>query len=696
MTREGSPKGSVAARWQPIALWLTFVFGVLLCAIGVLINRPWQQEIWSLTGWRRLLGCAAVFAVVWLVGCWRRAPLAPILIGSLAAGTVVITGPVALAAVGYFALSAWSTGRLLLRQSFAIQSFGNELLSVLLGIAVWQELVGLAAHLPINCGLLYVVLMSVPVAAQFRLLPLAWKSLRNGFHSAMSWTPHVSVGLTAFVLFAHWAVAMRPEVSADGLAMHLVIPATVAEHGRWWYDVERYSWAVMPMAGDWAYTAVYLLGGEWAARLLNFALLTAIVALTGWVVARWVPAPVAVLVAGLFAATPLVHLVTGNLFVENFQAAMLLGALVCLGLTRERADARLFVAAGALLGAALSAKFGSLCYAVPLLFVAASASTALGWRPRLKAGLVFLLLALPPYVTAYFLTGNPVFPFMNSVFRSPYFDSAMSFRDQRFVTPLSWHTPYDATFHTSRFLEAQDGALGYQYLALVPLCLVGMVCGRGLPWLGAASLAVGLTGAALTWIGASNIRYSFAALPMLAVAVGALLNSLRDCHPTLYRGVLGSCIACIVSGTLLLSSSGWWKDFMLNPFDVREKQRYVATSAPGRLLVDYLNARYSDRPVLFLVNGQSAGLRGRVYLNSWHNETFYRRLRAAASTAAVTRLLAEHGIELLVVPGPAHVGELPNPVLRKFVERCTVGEYEVSGYRVASVSQVFSGCEWRE
>jgi hypothetical protein len=627
---------SSAVSWQALALWIVLAASVLFCAIGLFVNRPWEQEIWSPTGWRRLLLFAALFTVTWLVARWRRGPFLPILMAGMLTTTVMIAGPAATAAVVYIVVCMWAFGRLLLRRSFAIRSFGDELLHLLLGIAAWQAIVGLAAHLPVNGRLSHIVVMAVPVAMQPRLLTAAWRALRLGFRSASMSTPSLSVALTGFVMCCHWATAMRPEVSADGLAMHLVIPSAVAQHGRWWYDVDRYSWAVMPMAGDWAYTTVFLLGGEWAAKLLNFGLLAAIVALIGWVASRWVPVAAATLVAGLFAATPLVHLVTGNLFVENFQAAMLLGALVSIGLTRERSDASLLMMAAALLGAGMSTKFGTVSYAVPLLFAAGFASKVFDWRPRVKAGLLFLVVASPPYLTAYFLTGNPVFPFMNSVFRSPYFESAELFRDLRFVAPLSPRTLYDATFHTSRFFEAQDGALGYQYLLLIPVCIVALLSCRGQPWLASVSLAVGLAGAVLTWLGASNVRYCYAALPMLALAIAGVLGSVRPRHPLLHRTLLGVCAASVVSGTLLLSTSGWWKDFFLNPFDPRETSRYLAEFAPGRVLVDYLNTHHPDRPVLFLVNGQTAGLRGRVYLNSWHNDTFYRRLQSTTSPAEVT------------------------------------------------------------
>ena len=45
------------------------------------------------------------------------------------------------------------------------------------------------------------------------------------------------------------------------------------------YRPDRIFWSVMPMGADWCYTVVYMLGGEFAARLLNFAMLLLVEAL---------------------------------------------------------------------------------------------------------------------------------------------------------------------------------------------------------------------------------------------------------------------------------------------------------------------------------------------------------------------------------------------------------------------------------
>ena len=62
------------------------------------------------------------------------------------------------------------------------------------------------------------------------------------------------LAVAAFPLLAHWLVTLKPEASADGLAMHLAIPMSVANNHLWSFDFRHVVWAVMPMGADWCYT----------------------------------------------------------------------------------------------------------------------------------------------------------------------------------------------------------------------------------------------------------------------------------------------------------------------------------------------------------------------------------------------------------------------------------------------------------
>ena len=136
------------------------------------------------------------------------------------------------------------------------------------------------------------------------------------------------------------------------------------------------------MGADFTYSIVYLLGGEMAARLLNFAILLVLLGLLHAAVRRWVSPGVAWLLVTLFATTPMVQLVTGSLFVENLLAAFLLGMMIALWRFGESGERRFLYLAAALGGTAMATKFGAIAILVPALVCAAVEV----WRRRKKTG----------------------------------------------------------------------------------------------------------------------------------------------------------------------------------------------------------------------------------------------------------------------------------------------------------------------
>ncbi len=112
-----------------------------------------------------------------------------------------------------------------------------------------------------------------------------------------SWGERLGCAAFLFVLTTHWFAMLKPEASADGLSMHLAVPANIAANHVMTFDPGRTLWAVMPMGADFIYSIVYVLGGEMAARLLNFAILLVLLGLLHAAVRRWV-SPACRLAAG--------------------------------------------------------------------------------------------------------------------------------------------------------------------------------------------------------------------------------------------------------------------------------------------------------------------------------------------------------------------------------------------------------------
>jgi hypothetical protein len=397
-----------------------------------------------------------------------------------------------------------------------------------------------------------------------------------------------------------------------------------------------------------------------------------------------VPSRIALLPVALFLSTPLVQLVTGSLMVENVWAALLLGGVVAWARFRETGRRGFLYTAALLTGTAVACKFGAAVFAIPFgLLVAvelrqmrrqASMYTALT-----AAGLL-VLTAAPPYLTAFAKTGNPVFPFLNAVFKSPLFDSSVSFADQRFSAPLRLSSLYDLTFRTGSYLEGQDGAFGFHYFLFLPMCLV--LFRRTWPYLGRIALLLALVFGVLSFSGQSNARYLYPALPLLTIAIAAAFAELRAGRSSLYRAAVVCSFGLLALNFYFLPASGWYhKGFYLpRKADVAE---YLEKSAPTRALIEYLNKKGAEGKVAFFETSQTAGLHQSALVNSWYNPVYSERIHSLNTGGDYLALAKELGVRYVIAPSSGSGVPIKVVAVEQFLQRYTVPEFQSGPYCVA-------------
>ena len=591
---------------------LAAVSGILVLC-GILARKMWEQPIWYPEGWTRFLWFAAAYAILSAAliavrpSAHKTFFCAIVLL--VTAGSV---GIVPVAAVFFFLASCYGLGRLIRPKSPAPES-------ILLGLACFMLLVQVLAHFPVNQAALYAFLLAIPIAWNWRVFrELRWPEAPAGRVEA------AAQALAIFPLLCHWAVVLKPETGPDALSMHLANPMSIAANHRGSFDAQHMIQAVIPMGGHWIYTIAVLLGGEFAARLMNLALMVLIAALLFRAAMRWVDRPRAWLLVALFASLPVVHMVSGSLFVENTWAVFLLAAYLSVD------DA---VLAGIFVGAAMMTKLLAAAFAVPILLCR---------RPKAATLALAALWAVPPYVEAYVRTGNPILPYMNNVFQSPFFDIKQSFLYDRMNEKLSPAALYNLTFDTRRYVEGQDGAFGFQFLLFSPLLLVLIVKRRPFPeW---RAFAVVMASSILILSFAPHMRYLYPAMALSTVLFAWVLSELNGIGVVL-------CVACVAANLCFLPAASWiHKDFALNPFDVEAMERFRTAGAPTRKLIEYMNAKHAGEPVLFLETLETAGLHAKEYSNQWHHYTFLKRLSEAEYPGGLAHLLAECRVRFVIAP----------------------------------------------
>jgi len=652
-----------------------------LSVYGFWSRHLWQQAIWEPAGAERFLIFLAA-ALVWFGG-WiliRPAWLLPATAALAAIYSAAAVGILPILAAAFFLFACFVLGSIVLPES--------GLIGLLAGMSIVMSAAGVLAHFAVNYPATWLALLGAVLLARpgitLECLRRVAALVRPDRFIGRRDTGMLAVALVP--LLAHWLVVLKPEVSDDALSMHLVVPAFVANHHLWSFDFRHFVWAVMPMDGVWGYTVTYLLGGEFAARLLNLGLLGAICGLVYGCALRWVRRPSALLLAALFAATPVVQLVTGSLFVETFYAALIAGALAAIWQFHDSGHRPLLVASALLLASAMAVKLTALVFVLPAGLVLAWQLVQL-WRKAEKrwlivSALVFLAVAPQPYLYAWWKTGNPVFPFFNNIFRSPWFDPVAT-PDPRFSEPLTWRTPFDVTFETHRYWEGQDGSAGFQFLLLVPLVLVSFRRDwRFAEWT-LAGVAIGgiLLGLALR----PNVRYLYPGFPLLTLAIALIL---RGQGAVARRAVWCAALASMAVNLWFLPSSSWYhKTFCLNPFDRSAAREYVAATAPVRLLVDRLNQEYPDENALFLETMDVAGLRGKAYTDGWHSHVFLQSVMALRTPADARRMLEALGVRHFVFPDPARGIPVREAQLTQFLAEFTQPEARAGGFELARLRQ---------
>jgi hypothetical protein len=448
----------------------------------------------------------------------------------------------------------------------------------------------------------------------------------------------------------------------------------------------------MPMGADWCYTMVYLLGGEFAARLLNFAMLLLVEALLYRAVRRFVSPAIGFVILALFASTSLVQLVTGSLFIENFLAAMVVGMAVAIWQFGDTGQRRFLYAAAVLGGTALATKFGGLAYVAAALPVAAIEVRRqwgrLGSRPALSSGIAAALLlaaALPAYAISCWMTGDPVFPFLNRKFPSPLVDRNMNFVDTHFTQPIAFRTPYDLTFHSDRYCEGRPGYLGFHYLLLVPLGLIALPAVRRRPAVSAAVVSVG--GALIVLKFLPNARYLYPALPLVLVPLAALLGWLTP--GVLRRALIALAVACVLLNTWFLPSSNYSHgDFYEKaPLSRAMRQVYIHKCAPIREVGQYMNRTHPGAPVFLADGSELSAFNAEVYSNGWHEFNVFLRIWGARNPLEIAGILDRWNVHYIVAPKPDAGIKFGPPALRELLDKCVTPEYQTARLFLARIEK---------
>jgi hypothetical protein len=596
-----------------------------ICSIVVMAGSYWSRRSALLVGGILALVFTALSGNLW-----------SLLVVSWFAGSSVLLGRSVLAALANPLEGEWPT-------------------ELLVGAGIYGTAAGLCAHAPVNYPGLYAMALALPVVLHRKEIAAAGSRLfsRTLPSSAAFALEPLDVAIAAVGL-VHFVVALMPEIGYDALTMHLFAIGHLSARHRWAFDGTAYVWAVMPMLGDWVFSFAHVLAGETATRLLNVGFILVLCRLVCDLVrwagggargARW-----AVLI---FLSTPLVFTVSSSLFIESVWASFVVaGVFAALKAGSDGGQNKgWLVSAGVLLGCAIAAKSGTfMLLPVPLFILALgyrSWRTSVSLTSATTAMASLLMIGCIPYLTAWWLTGNPVFPFFNGYFQSPFYPST-NFADDRWGQGIKWDTAYLATFRSGSYLEASPGVPGFQWLLLLVPALVILIAESRRKGIALMLSAVAVV--VLVFQAVSYLRYAFPAWALLAAPIGLALGETSSAWG-LRHVARAVAIATVALNLFLINAGSPYRDFPLAVIaDQQERDRYVLDRLPIRHAVKLVNdINTSQTPIAVFAEPQVAGLHADAVYPSWYNYGFYREVRGAKTETGMAEVLSKRGIEYLIL-----------------------------------------------
>jgi hypothetical protein len=671
------------------------VIGALLLAslittIYGLTNLQLKDLPWS--GQSALLAFSFFLAAVFSITVTSRQILGistPVTVLILSLIICTATGNLgALIFTATYTLSATCLGSGIARQLGWKQRYRNWPLFFLLGAGVLGTVIGWMSHFPVAYPAVYALFMAAPLLIfkndLFSLLGETRKVLATSADRHRVGSDNLVIGLIVAVGSVHFIVSLLPELSHDGLAMHLFVPSYVKSLLEWSYDPSLYVWALMPLHGDWLFSFAYVLSGEAGVKLLSLCHLY-VLGVFAYRLVIWAHGSQngALWCVLIFLSTPLTFTLSSGLFVDAVWSSYLVAAAYMLFAGNDFDHPRvLYVPVAAFLGFAFASKLGTLTYApVFLLMLPVFSRGTLRGNAHLPSVLlgifVFFLTAAHPYLAAWIISGNPVFPFFNAFFQSPYYPS-VNFTNSLFSAYLSWDIPYRMVFNSSRFMEATNGASGFQWLMLLPAAVSSVLLAQNRRAL--ILLLLGILPLILTFQGQSYLRYVFPSTILICSAIFTSITT-KDLGSAAIKRLFTVCLGMTLTLNLVFFCSGTWT-YRAIPFAAllssENTRDFLKARMPLRTLVSATNIVNQERsPVAMIAPPYAGGLSSDVLFANWYNSAFSERLSSITGANDFSTLITNYSAELVILSPDWISSDNSNIVMATTDELFGVGGYSL-------------------
>ncbi len=612
--------------------------------------------------------CGAVIALVALVATLRPHPANAV--AAVLAALALMAGPTATlwglaasfvaAALGYQLIGREA------RSQLARSDVARIALAFWVGKAIFILILSVLSFFPINTrfmeGVLLALLLLLAPVGRAEVLRVLRDLLvsRPRYLRAVSGSkvPRFFLLLSIMLLIV---ASVHPGFDGDAATMHMRIALEMQTKGTWAYDVSEYVFAVMPLAPQFNFSAMFIAGGVEAVKVdlvLQFLALLALVATGGGFRLR----ATGIAMAAVFAFVPMFVREVSGLFIEVTLCGFILASAVLMTSSLRHRSIELALLAGlCAAGASATKTFGLLLAPLVLLVLVVNWRQLGNTRDRFRLSVILLAtlaLALFFYVVAWLKTGNPLFPFYNGIFKSPYW-APTNFLDRRWIDHVDWNLPWRMTFESSRYEESSDGSMGLVLLFLLA-CTSSLIALRRRNLVALVPLLVGVIYLAAVGAQIQYLRYLLPGLLLLATGLAYYMHIvIRMPQSGVWSVILGSLLAANLFG---MPSGRFTNGLMHIPavnmtspghFRGVPSTSYAEETLSGhRYMGNVLAASMREAPTVLLLGcPYGAYFNGRTIYTTWHNYSWSSREAQLLDVAEFERYLAANRVTHIVIDG---------------------------------------------
>ena len=379
-------------------------------------------------------------------------------------------GPIS--AVFFIWVSACYIGRLFNRV-FSKSTELEWINSAALGFAIIGLFGTISSHFKINTSQYYLfVIVSISLISAFIEHKDAIKSgklvlsLPLPIKEDFSWIFGFLIGVVSFYLYI---CTVLPDLSHDALSVHLNIPQKIIENAIWKYDISEYIWSLLPLGAEMIFLPTFMLGGENGIRLLttSFLLATA-VQIYSFSRTSNMGKNLSIGFSLVFLTLPVSFYLIGSTFVEPCFTYLLVTAFVMI--LNGRCN---WYVIAAISGYACTIRITGFLFAIFFLSLYLYQEyKTLKVKPFVKLWIIFLVFSSINYIYAYVVSGNPIFPLMNEIFKSDLY-SQSPFYHPFYINKFGIFSIELISFMSMKYGEfSSNGTIGLIFSIIIPLSVL--------------------------------------------------------------------------------------------------------------------------------------------------------------------------------------------------------------------------------